>query len=265
MTIQETKKLNIIKNEILYNLDLSMLTNSKLLEIVEEIMDIDDFDINTISKFYKDFIYDEVDGYIDTNKDLITLEKLLAYIDEKDYDLDNLLFFTQFNSDNLDISLLSQNQIAHINDELKLSISELEYEIKLIAIDKELTEKEYTSNKLAQLANEYNKEQDYIYVNQEIEHLRAEKNKIIEELKNLQENHQKIDKEARIKEIQAKEYISPMELSILLPDMSIGSQQTYRGRLKDKIPYHQKKKKGKITYIVSEVKEWAKNQNWKHL
>ncbi|WP_457744851.1 hypothetical protein [Sulfurimonas sp.] len=242
-----------------------MLTNTKLLEIVEEIIDINDFDIETIPKFNKDFIYDEVYGYIYTNIDSLTLEKLLGYIDEKDYDLDNLLFYTQFNSDNLDINLLSQNQIAQINDELKLSISELEYEIKLITIEEELATKESHSNQLTLLENEYNKEQEYIYVNQEIAHLRAEKNKIIEELKSLQVNHQEIDKEARIKEIQAKNYVSPKELSILYPDMSISSQATYRGRLKDKLPYHQKTKRGKITYIVSEIQGWRENQNWKHL
>jgi len=43
--------------------------------------------------------------------------------------------------------------------------------------------------------------------------------------------------------------------------MSISQQQTYRGRLKDKIPYHQSVSGGKITYLVSEVEEWKDNNN----
>lgn len=83
-------------------------------------------------------------------------------------------------------------------------------------------------------------------------------------MQTLKDNHSKPDKEALIKEIQTKKYISPKELGILFPDMSISSQQTFRGRLRDKIPYHQKKKKGKIIYMLSEVKEWIENQNWDH-
>ncbi len=67
--------------------------------------------------------------------------------------------------------------------------------------------------------------------------------------------------EEDIKKIQAKQYLSPKELAILYTDMSISSQEVYRGRLKDKLPYEQKKKRGKITYNTSEVKIWMENNN----
>jgi len=79
-----------------------------------------------------------------------------------------------------------------------------------------------------------------------------------------------LDKQEQIKEVndlkkfevlQKKKYVSPKELSQLLPNMSISQQQTYRGRLKDKIPYYQSKKRGGIVYVVSEVEEWKKNNN----
>lgn len=39
------------------------------------------------------------------------------------------------------------------------------------------------------------------------------------------------------------------------------SQQNYRGRLHDPLPYHQKVLGGKITYNVQEVEEWFENQH----
>jgi len=70
-----------------------------------------------------------------------------------------------------------------------------------------------------------------------------------------------VDLEQEIKNIQAKRYISPKELSQLLPNMSISQQQTYRGRIKDKIPYHQTASRGGVTYIVKDVKVWMENNN----
>jgi len=79
-----------------------------------------------------------------------------------------------------------------------------------------------------------------------------------------------LDKQEQIKEVndlskfevlQKKKHVSPKELSQLFPNMSISQQQTYRGRLKDKIPYHQSVNGGKITYVVSEVEEWRENNN----
>ena len=275
MTLKETKILHIIKNEILYDLDLSILSNSKLLEIL---IDIDDFDIDTISDTEKDFIYEDVEAYIDREKGLLGLEKLLAYVDKKDYDLDNLLLFTPYDANNLDFNTLSNDNINYIKDELELSIDLLEHEVELERITDELKEKELYEEELQKLYNEecfntqypeticdYTEQENYNIVHREIEQLRDEKDSILEELQYMKENHKKIDTEARIKMIQAKKYISPKELSILYPDMSISSQATYRGRLKDKLPYQQKKKRGKITYIVSEIEVWRENQNWKHL
>jgi len=67
--------------------------------------------------------------------------------------------------------------------------------------------------------------------------------------------------EEDIKKIQAKKYLSPKEMAEVYKAMSISSQETYRGRLRDKIPYKQIKKKGNITYSVIEVEEWMENNN----
>lgn len=67
--------------------------------------------------------------------------------------------------------------------------------------------------------------------------------------------------EKKINTIQAKKFVSPKELSEILPNMSISQQQTYRGRLKDRIPYIQQKAGGKITYEVEAVKQWMDGNN----
>jgi len=274
MTLKETKILHTIKTEILSDLDLSLLSNSKLLEIL---VDVDDFDIHSMSEMEKDFIYEDVEAYINREKTLIELGKLLQYIEEKDYDLDNLLYTTPYEANTLNFNTLSNDALTYIKDELELNMNYLEQELKLEHIEAELQEKELYEQKLQ---NSYEEFFDTQYpeticdftdhepnqnIYSEIEQLRDERDSILEELQYMKENHKKIDIEARIKMIQAKKYISPKELSILYPDMSISSQATYRGRLKDKLPYQQKKKRGKITYIVSEVEEWRENQNWKTL
>ena len=44
-------------------------------------------------------------------------------------------------------------------------------------------------------------------------------------------------------------------------DISKTSQQNYRTRLQDPLPYHQKVEGGKITYVVDEVEKWFENQH----
>lgn len=67
------------------------------------------------------------------------------------------------------------------------------------------------------------------------------------------------DIEAYMVRIQAKKYITVKEFSEIY-NVSISSQQNYRGRLYDPLPYHQKVQRGKITYIVDEVEKWLENQ-----
>ena len=60
--------------------------------------------------------------------------------------------------------------------------------------------------------------------------------------------------------IHTKENITVKEFEIKY-NVSKSSQQQYRGRLYDPLPYHQKVRKGKIVYVVEEVEKWFKNQH----
>ena len=75
-----------------------------------------------------------------------------------------------------------------------------------------------------------------------------------------EQNKEVIDLEQQMKKIQAKKYISVKELSEIY-NISKTSQQNYRSRLHDSLPYHQKVEGGKITYIVEEVEKWLENQH----
>jgi len=63
-----------------------------------------------------------------------------------------------------------------------------------------------------------------------------------------------------ITNLQAKKNITVKELAKLY-NISKTSQQNYRSRLNDPLPYHQKVEGGKITYIVEEVEKWLENQH----
>ncbi|MDQ7045905.1 MAG: hypothetical protein Q9M32_08335 [Sulfurimonas sp.] len=78
-----------------------------------------------------------------------------------------------------------------------------------------------------------------------------EKDKVNDEIEDL----------SKLKILQEKKFVSPKELSILLPDMSISQQQTYRGRINDKIPYNQKTERGKVVYEVNLVMNWMKENH----
>jgi len=60
--------------------------------------------------------------------------------------------------------------------------------------------------------------------------------------------------------IQTKDYITVKEFAIKY-NISKDSQQVYRGRLHDPLPYHQKVPRGKIVYVVKEVEQWFDNQH----
>ncbi|MCD4668004.1 MAG: hypothetical protein K8R44_05385 [Sulfurimonas sp.] len=59
--------------------------------------------------------------------------------------------------------------------------------------------------------------------------------------------------------IQAKKYITVKEFEEIY-SVSKTSQQNYRGRIYDPLPYHQKVFRGKILYNVQEVEQWFENQ-----
>jgi hypothetical protein len=55
------------------------------------------------------------------------------------------------------------------------------------------------------------------------------------------------------------EYIGVKELERRF-DIKERSQKAYRGRVKNPLPFHQDVENGKISYKVSEVEEWKRNQ-----
>lgn len=59
--------------------------------------------------------------------------------------------------------------------------------------------------------------------------------------------------------IQAKKYITVKEFEEIY-SVSKNSQQNYRGRIHDPLPYHQKVLRGNILYNVEEVEQWLENQ-----
>ena len=65
--------------------------------------------------------------------------------------------------------------------------------------------------------------------------------------------------EAEMRKIQAKNNITVKEFAEIY-NVSKTSQQNYRSRLNDPLPYHQKKQNGKIVYVVKEVENWFENQ-----
>lgn len=64
----------------------------------------------------------------------------------------------------------------------------------------------------------------------------------------------------KIAVIQAKKNITVKEFAEIY-NISKTSQQNYRGRLYDPLPYHQKVEGGKIVYVTKEVENWFENQH----
>ena len=89
--------------------------------------------------------------------------------------------------------------------------------------------------------------------------LTNEAKEIIELEKKLAKKHNKelIEKEIITRE--NKKYITISDFKEIY-NISISSQQQFRGRLNDPLPYHQKMIRGKVTYIVEEVEKWFQNQ-----
>lgn len=66
--------------------------------------------------------------------------------------------------------------------------------------------------------------------------------------------------EKNMAKLHGKKYLSVKDFEEKY-NMSKSSQQQYRSRLYDPLPYHQKVEGGKITYIVDEVEKWFANQH----
>lgn len=69
-----------------------------------------------------------------------------------------------------------------------------------------------------------------------------------------------VDLEQQMKKIQAKRYITIAQFSEIY-NISKTSQQNYRARINDPLPYIQTVSKGKITYDVEEVNKWLERNN----
>ena len=61
---------------------------------------------------------------------------------------------------------------------------------------------------------------------------------------------------------QQSEYIGTTELEKRF-DIKKRSQKSYRGRIKNPLPYHQDVENGKIRYKVSEIEDWMSQQKVK--
>lgn len=73
-------------------------------------------------------------------------------------------------------------------------------------------------------------------------------------------NKEVLDIEKQMQKIQVKKNINVKEFSEIY-HLSKTSQQNYRGRIHDPLPYHQKVQGGKIVYVVEEVEQWFDNQH----
>lgn len=74
------------------------------------------------------------------------------------------------------------------------------------------------------------------------------------------QNEEILQIEKNMAKLHGKKYLSVKEFEEKY-NMSKSSQQQYRSRLYDSLPYHQKVEGGKIIYIVDEVEKWFENQH----
>lgn len=75
-----------------------------------------------------------------------------------------------------------------------------------------------------------------------------------------EKNSEVVEIEKKMALIHSKQFLSVKEFSEKY-NISKTSQQNYRSRIHDPLPYHQKVEGGKITYIVKEVENWLENQH----
>jgi len=72
---------------------------------------------------------------------------------------------------------------------------------------------------------------------------------------------QEMDIEYTMKKLHSKQYLSVKEVAEMYQGMSRSSQETFRSRLHDPLPYHQRVEGGKITYDRDEIEKWRANQH----
>ena len=209
MTVKERTTLNILKKEVLYSLELEKVSDIELYKFLNDYnYYLDDLDISTMSQSDKEILFDEVDEYLYEKENSNKLDRLLEYIQEKDYELDHLLYFTNYTEDDLDTSMLSANEITYIADELETSISEYEYQIELKNLEEQVSAIDEQQKELKDLAHEFNIDTDDVSTqNNQLNQLLEDKEKLLQEIKALKENHKQVNKEALIKELQVSSAI----------------------------------------------------------
>ena len=101
---------------------------------------------------------------------------------------------------------------------------------------------------------------DRLFLNKVFEEIEKDRNEKIDfdQLKKDAES-EILEIKKQMAKIQAKKIISVREFTDIYGD-SKTTQQNYRGRMHDPLPYEQKVEGGKITYIVEKVEQWKANQ-----
>lgn len=69
-----------------------------------------------------------------------------------------------------------------------------------------------------------------------------------------------LDIEQYMKKLQSKKYINVKEFTEIYGYAS-DWQKNRRGRIRDRLPFHQEKRGGKIIYNVKEIEQWFENNN----
>jgi len=101
---------------------------------------------------------------------------------------------------------------------------------------------------------------DRLFLNKAFEEIEKDRNEKID-FNQLKKEAEKeiLEVQKQMAKIQAKKIISVREFTDIYGD-SKTTQQNYRGRMHDPLPYEQKVEGGKVTYIVEKVEQWKANQ-----
>lgn len=144
------------------------------------------------------------------------------------------------NTEELTPPTLKKSDLAHLDKHTRYKILLVELQNKQVREYNELIYSDnYTPEKEAELKAFHKKEEEQFTKDfYKSKHTTAEK----------------------IETIQAKKNITVKEFTEIY-NISRTSQQNYRSRLNDPLPYHQKVEGGKIVYVVEEVEKWFENQH----
>ena len=146
----------------------------------------------------------------------------------------------------------------HEKSELKLAIKELlELRAKEIEKNKFLEQPEIASEELRESLLKKIKEKNDENTIEAFDIPLVRLNRLLARSDQFEEV---LEIEKEMTKLHAKKVLTVKELA---ERYNIGktSQQNYRARLHDPLPYHQKVLGGKITYVVEEVEEWLENQH----